>query len=80
MGWSPRRDGTGIEPLELTSKEWAVEPGQVISLKSSYFDALPEGAATLDSVVVMRDLPFFWNTPQIEPDNATRQIPSSANA
>ena len=80
VGWSPRRDGTGIEPLELTSKEWAVEPGQVISLKSSYFDALPEGAATLDSVVVMRDLPFFWNTPQIEPDNATRQIPSSANA
>jgi hypothetical protein len=80
VGWSPRRDGTGVEPLELTSKEWAVEPGQVISLKSSYFDALPDGAATLDSVVVMRDIPFFWDRPHIEPDNATRQIPSSAIA
>jgi hypothetical protein len=68
VGWSPRRDGHGVEPLELTSTEWAVEPGQVISLKSSYFDALPEGAATLDSVVVMRDIPFFRDTPQIVPE------------
>jgi Uncharacterized conserved protein (COG2071) len=68
VGWSPRRNGRGVEPLELTSKEWAVEPGQVISLKSSFFDALPEGAAILDSVVVMRDIPFFWDTPRITPD------------
>jgi hypothetical protein len=67
VGWSPRRDGRGVEPLELTSKEWAVEPGQVINLKSSFFDALPEGAAILDSVVVMRDIPFFWDTPRITP-------------
>jgi hypothetical protein len=73
VGWSPRRDGHGVEPLELTSKEWAVEPGQVISLNSSYFDALPEGAATLDSVVVMRDIPFFWDTPHITPDATTRE-------
>ncbi len=80
VGWSPRRDGTGVEPLELTSKEWAVEPGQVISLRSSYFDALPDGAATLDSVVVMRDVPFFWDTPHIEPDDATQKISNWAIA
>ncbi len=78
VGWSPRRDGKGVEPLELTSKEWAAEPGQVMSLQSSYFDALPEGAATLDSVVVMRDIPFFWDTPHIEPDGAAQQSAASS--
>jgi hypothetical protein len=79
VGWSPRRDGKGVEPFELTSEEWAVEPGQVISLKSSFFDALPEGAASFDSVVVMRDIPFFWDTRHIEPDSASRQqVASSA--
>ncbi|MCU1471494.1 MAG: hypothetical protein JWQ39_2643 [Glaciihabitans sp.] len=72
VGWSPRRNGLGVEPLELTSKEWVVEPGQVVSLRSSYFDALPDGAAVLDSVLIMRDLPFFWDTPDIEPDPAAR--------
>lgn len=79
VGWSPRRDGVGVEPLELTSKEWAVEPGRVLSLQSSYFNALPDGAAVLDSVVVMRDLPFFWDTPHIVPDTVGRKLvaPSS---
>jgi hypothetical protein len=93
VGWSPRRGGSGVEPLELTSTEWAVEPAHVISLKSSFFDALPEGAATLDSVVVMRDIPFFWDTPHIEPQRrlAVREsetgptgdhfcVPSATNA
>jgi hypothetical protein len=44
----------------------------VLSLKSSYFDALPQGAATLDSVLVMRDIPFFWDTPRIVPDGIAR--------
>jgi hypothetical protein len=76
VGWSPRRDGDGAEPLELTSKEWAVEPGHVISPSSSFFDALPDGAASLDSVVVMRDVPFFWDTPRIKPDAVTRLQPA----
>jgi hypothetical protein len=81
VGWSPRRNGLGVEPLELTSKEWVVEAGQVVSLRSSYFDALPDGAAVLDSVLIMRDLPFFWDTPHIEPDGAARMpVASSALA
>jgi hypothetical protein len=68
VGWSPRRDGRGVEPLKLTSTDWAVEPGRVISVQSSFFDELPRGAAVLDSVVVMRDLPFFWDTPTIVPE------------
>ncbi|MGH1522908.1 DUF2071 domain-containing protein [Leifsonia sp. L25] len=68
VGWSPCRDGRGVEPLKLTSTDWAVEPGRVISVQSSFFDELPQGAAVLDSVVVMRDLPFFWDTPAIVPE------------
>lgn len=68
VGWSPRRNGAGVEPLELTSGEWKVEAGTVISARSSVIDALGRGAAVLDSVVVMRDIPFFWDTPDIHPE------------
>lgn len=78
VGWSPTRDGSGVEPLQLTSKQWAVEPGRVHSIHSSFFEALPTGSATLDSVVIMRDLPFFWDTPKINPDKTTSIQPTRA--
>lgn len=64
IGWSPRRDGRGVEPIELTSDAWAVEPGRINEIRSSSFDALPSGAAELDSVVIMRNLPLVWNIPR----------------
>jgi hypothetical protein len=75
VGWSPRRDGTGLESLELTSADWAVEPAEIISIRSSFFGSLPVGSAVLDSVVAMRDLPFVWNTPNIVPDVPTAALP-----
>ena len=78
VGWSPRRDDAGVEPLQLTSPKWDIEQGQIFSLRSSYFDALPEGTATFDSVVVMRDVPAFWSIPQAQPDSTTRRLPHSA--
>ena len=72
VGWSPKRDGAGAEPLQLTSPDWEVEPAHAVSVQSSFFDALPPGSAVLDSVVAMRDLPFFWNTPRITPERETR--------
>lgn len=74
VGWSPKPDGSGLEPLELTSTEWAVEPAELLSVHSSFFDAMPEGAAIFDSVVAMRDLPFVWETPEIVPDAAPRTL------
>ncbi|GHF09892.1 hypothetical protein GCM10011600_08710 [Pseudolysinimonas yzui] len=66
VGWSPCAGGGGVEALELTSKEWAAETGVVHSVESSFFDSLPQGSAELDSALVMRDLPFFWDTPRID--------------
>ena len=76
VGWSPRRGG-GVEPIELTSTEWAVEPAEVLGIRSSFFDALPEGAAVLDSAVAMRDVPFFWERPAITPE-AVRPLVAQA--
>ncbi len=58
VGLSRRRDGVSLEPVTLTSTAWTVEGAQLRSLRSSFFDALPAGAAVFDSVVVMRDLPI----------------------
>ncbi|MFP3416519.1 hypothetical protein SB773_34345, partial [Bacillus sp. SIMBA_074] len=52
------RDGRSVEPVALASEEWKVEGARLHSLRSSFFDALPTGAAVFDSVVVMRDLPL----------------------
>jgi hypothetical protein len=80
VGWSPRRDGRGAEPLELTSSTWAVEPAELLSIRSSFFEALPEGSAVLDSVVAMRDLPFVWATPHIVPDAASQPTAVTARS
>lgn len=66
VGWSPCAGDRGLEALELTSVDWAAEAATIHSAESSFFDSLPVGSAVLDSALVMRDLPFFWDTPKIE--------------
>jgi hypothetical protein len=75
VGWSPRRDGRGVESLELTSTQWKAEGAVVHSIHSSFFDALPRDSATLDSALVMRDLPFFWDTPASVPRMVQELVP-----
>lgn len=65
IGWSLGRDGRRVEPVALTSDAWAVEGASLHSLRSSFFDALPEGSAVFDSVVVMRDLPLVLSAPRL---------------
>jgi hypothetical protein len=74
VGWSPRRGGVGVEPIELTSTEWAVEAAEVLSVRSSFFDALPAGSAVLDSAVAMRDIPFHWKTSSMRPESQPRAV------
>ena len=58
-----RRDGRTLEGLRLDTTAWAVQPGEVLSVESSFFDALPAGSATLDCVLVMRNVPITWTVP-----------------
>jgi len=64
IGWSPRRGGGGAEGLELTASRWTVQPVAADEVASTFFDALPSGAAVFDSALVMRDIPVIWRRPQ----------------
>lgn len=70
-GWSPGHDGTTLQGLTLATTRWSVEPGEAITIESSFFDALPPGAAQLDSVLVMRDVPITWSVPTSVPQAFT---------
>jgi hypothetical protein len=63
-GWSPRRNSDELDGLTLDTVHWKVEPGRLLNVESSFFDALPEGSARLDSVLVMRDVPITWRQPE----------------
>ena len=61
-GWSPGR--RGAEGVELTAEPWSVQACEVNEVTSTFFDALPAGAAVLDSALVMRDIPVTWRRPE----------------
>jgi hypothetical protein len=62
VGYSPARGGS-LDGLELCTSAWRVEPVQVVSARSSFFDAggpFPPGSAELDCALLMRDVPVTW--------------------
>ncbi|RFA13746.1 hypothetical protein B7R21_07770 [Subtercola boreus] len=62
-GWSPARDG-GLQGLTLSTSAWRIEGVTPLTARSSFFDALPAGSATLDSVLLMRGVPVTWSAPE----------------
>lgn len=58
IGWSRGHDKTTLEPAELTAPGWAVQGATVRELRSTFFDTMPDGVASFDSALVMRDLPL----------------------
>lgn len=60
VGWSPTRSRT-LEGLRLDTDAWRVEPLAVTDLASSFFDALPAGAAEFDHALLMHDVPTRWS-------------------
>lgn len=64
VGWSPTRNGRALQGLQLRTHAWRVIAGVPLHIASSYFDALPRGTATLDSILVMRDIPIQWTRPE----------------
>ncbi len=61
VGWSPTRSGA-LEGLRLDTDAWKVEPIDVTALSSTFFDALPDGAAQFDHALLMRDVPTRWSS------------------
>ncbi|MER8041446.1 DUF2071 domain-containing protein [Streptomyces sp. NPDC094032] len=62
-GWSATRSGRSLDGMRLHTDAWHIEAGHVTSARSTYFDdpgRFPAGTATLDSVLVMRDVPVHW--------------------
>ena len=63
VGWSPARHSGALEGLRLETTTWEVTAATPLAVTSSFFDGLPRGAATLDNVLVMRDIPIRWSSP-----------------
>jgi hypothetical protein len=69
IGYSATGQGGRFDGLELHCQDWKVEPLQIESLTSSYFDDrnhFPDGSALLDCALLMRGIPHEWHgVPQI---------------
>ncbi|OZB83559.1 MAG: hypothetical protein B7X41_10385 [Microbacterium sp. 14-71-5] len=72
IGWSLGHDGVTLEAVALAAEEWAVEGARIRGVRSSFFEALPDGAAELDHVVVMRDLEITMEAPTTGADTRAR--------
>ncbi|CAN5415582.1 DUF2071 domain-containing protein [soil metagenome] len=62
IGWSPRRRGPRLDGLELRTSAWTMEPTDIVSVSSSFFEGgpVPASAAQLDCVLLMRRVPVTW--------------------
>ena len=56
-----------LKALQITTDRWKLVPAKALHVESTHFDALPTGPAVLDSVLVLRDVPFEWSVPEVEP-------------
>ncbi len=64
VGYSPRRDGTSFEGVELSCREWNLSPLAIGAVSSSYFEdgrRFPPGSIEQDSAFLMRDLDTTWS-------------------
>jgi hypothetical protein len=62
-GFSATGDGDRLDGLELETDRWRVEPVEVVSARSTFFDdrdLFPEGSAVLDGALLMREMPATW--------------------
>lgn len=62
-GFSATRGGRCLDGLELRTDSWHVEPVDVRSVRSSFFDdrdRFPPGSAMLDCALLMREVPVSW--------------------
>jgi hypothetical protein len=64
-GFSATRDEGRLDCLKLRADRWLVEPVEVRAVFSSFFDdtrLFPQGSATIDCALLMRDIPATWTS------------------
>lgn len=64
LGYSPSRDPSRFQGLELRCKSWQVEPLHVEEAHSSVFEdqsLFPKGSINFDCALLMRNLQHEWN-------------------
>ena len=67
MGFSPGRDSGMLDGMELRTRHWVVEPAEVQTVCSTFFDdarLFPPGSAIFDCGLLMRDIPVTWTAIQ----------------
>lgn len=62
VAWSPGRRQGVVEGVRLQTERWQIEPAEVHTLSSSFFDALPSSAISFDSALLMRNIPSYWSS------------------
>lgn len=65
LGYSATREKSHFDGLELRCSQWQVEPLEIESIQSSYFDdpaVFPPGSATFDCALLMRNIEHEWHT------------------
>jgi hypothetical protein len=89
-GYSATSDGRCLDGLELRSSAWRVEPVEILTAESTFFDdttRFPAGSIALDCALLMRNLPVTWEplspmpvlgvAPNAHLVGATRQVPGA---
>jgi Uncharacterized conserved protein (COG2071) len=64
LGYSPSGSAGSLVGVRLVSEHWEGRPVSISHMASSMFDdnqAFPKGSCTLDSALVMRNLPVRWH-------------------
>jgi hypothetical protein len=65
LGYSATRDPTRYDGIELQCKSWSVQPLEVDTAESSFFDDVakfPIGSVVFDSALLMRGIQHLWHT------------------
>jgi hypothetical protein len=70
LGYSPARGGGRLDGLRLKTFAWEVQPLEVESVSSSFFDdraTFPPGTVEFDHALIMRDVAHEWHAaPDVE--------------
>lgn len=75
-GYSPTRDSSRVEGVEICTSAWRVRPARIDTARSSLFDdvsVFPPGTAQPDSALVMLDVPVEWHPRGGMPDSHARE-------